>query len=106
MKLAEFAKQCKNVMWFDVSNITPSQPSPSGEGAFVLYKHKSLKYNYITSKRGVRAVDGAILEGSCGSNSTVGSNPIPSVFQSTKRELVEIYSLKDARHGRIEGIGV
>ena len=32
VKLAEFAKQCKNVMWFDVSNITPSQPSPSGEG--------------------------------------------------------------------------
>ena len=32
------------------------------------------------TKRGVRVVDGAILEGLCGSNSTVGSNPIPSVY--------------------------
>ena len=32
----------------------------------------------IQPKRGVRVVDGAILEGSCGGNSTVGSNPISS----------------------------
>ena len=56
--------------------------------SFLIKDHlqrKFINYNRIRPKRGVRVVYGAILEGSCGGNSTVSSNLIPSVEKASAK---------------------